>query len=79
MYFTFTYALDYTAVRPSGYGTLALRSRVSGFKTRSDHSLNLFPVVSGSSSTALVNSQLFCLRPVGVAVVVAVLFCRSFR
>ena len=39
---------------PRQYGlmvrTLALKSRVPGFKTRSDHSLNLFLVVPGSSS-----------------------------
>ena len=47
---------------------LALRSGDPGFKTRSDHSLNLFLVVRGSTSlaAALVNSQLVCLRPVGV-------------
>ena len=49
---------------------LALRSGDPGFKTRSDHSLNLFLVVPGSPwfnfSTALVNSQLVCLRPVGI-------------
>ena len=49
--------------------TLALRSGVSAFKTRSDHSLNLF--LHGSPSfnnflAALVNSQLVCLRPVEI-------------
>ena len=50
---------------PSGpvVRALALRSGDPGFQTRSDHSLNLIPVVPGS--TALVNSQLVCLRPVG--------------
>ena len=46
---------------------LALRSGDPGFKTRSDHSLNLILVVPGSTSpAALVNSQLVCLRPVGI-------------
>ena len=38
---------------------LALRSGDPGFKTRSDHSLNLIPA-------ALVNSQLVCIQPVGI-------------
>ena len=41
---------------------LASRSGDPGFKTRSDHSLNLILVVP----SALVNSQLVCLRPVGI-------------
>ena len=47
---------------------LALRSGDPGFKTRSDHLLNLFLVVPGSTSpaAALVDSQLVCLRPVGI-------------
>ena len=44
--------------------TFALRFPDPEFKTLSDHSLNLFLVVPGS--TALVNSQLACLRPVGI-------------
>ena len=52
---------------------LALRSGDPGFKTRSDHSLNLFLVVPGS--TALVNSQLVCLRPVGILSSCVVVFC----
>ena len=46
---------------------LVLRSGDPGFKTRSDHSLNLILVVPGSTfPAALVNSQLVCLRPVGI-------------
>ena len=47
---------------------LALSSGDPGFKTRSDHSLNLFPVIPGLTSfpAALVNSQLVCLQPVGI-------------
>ena len=45
---------------------LALRTGDPGFKTRSDHSLNLFLVVRFNFPAALVNSQLVCLRPVGI-------------
>ena len=47
---------------------LSSRSGDPGFKTRSDHSLNLTLVVPGSTShaTALVDSQLVCLQPVGI-------------
>ena len=41
---------------------LASRSRDHGFKTRSDHSLNLILVVPA----ALIDSQLVCLRPAGI-------------
>ena len=43
---------------------LAFRPRDPGFKSRSDHSLNLFQVVP--ASVALVNNQLVCLQPVGI-------------
>ena len=48
--------------------TLALRSGDPGFKTRSDHWLNLFDRGSPwfNFLAALVNSQLVCLRPVGI-------------
>ena len=47
---------------------LALISEDPGFKTRSDHSLNLILVVGPwfNFPAALVNSQLVCLRPVGI-------------
>ena len=48
---------------------LALRSRDPGFKTGSDHSLKLFLVAVSDQfnfPAALVNSQLVCLRPVGI-------------
>ena len=47
---------------------LALRSGDLGFKTRSDHSLNLIDLGSPwfNFLAALVNSQLVCLRPVGI-------------
>ena len=46
---------------------LALRSGDPGFKTRSDHSPNLFPSSPWFNFlAALVNSQLVCLRPVEI-------------
>lgn len=54
---------------------LALRSGDPGFKTRSDHLLNLFLVVPGS--TALVSSQVVCLRPVGILIKQLLLFLCS--
>ena len=57
--------------------TLALRSGVPEFKTRSDLSLSLFLIVPGSTFRVLVNRQLVCLWPVGIlTVVVAVWFRR---
>ena len=58
-------------------GTHALRSRVPRFKTRSDHSLNLFPVVPGSTSRphfSIANWLLFASSHLGFLAVVV--FCR---
>ena len=46
---------------------LSLRVGDPWFKTRHEHSLNLILVVPGSTfPAALANSQLVCLRPVGI-------------
>ena len=45
---------------------LSLRSGDPGFKTRSDHSQNHPGSPWFNFSAALVNSQLVCLRPVGI-------------
>ena len=57
--------------------TLALRFGVLGFKTRSDHSLNLFVVVPGSSSRPhLQIVSWFAPGQLGVLTVVVVVFFR---
>ena len=60
-------------------GALALRSGDPGFKTRSDHSLNLFLVVPGSTSQLhLLIANWFDSGQLGfltVVVVVVVVFC----
>ena len=55
---------------------LALRSGDSGFKTRSDHSLNLFLVVPGSTSQRhLQIANWFASGRLGFLTVVVVVFC----
>ena len=57
--------------------TLALRPGVPGFKTRSDHSLNLFPVIRGSTSRAkFLIAKCFASSQLGFLTVVVVVFRR---
>ena len=56
---------------------LALRSGDPGFKTHSDHSLNLILVVPGSTSQPhLKIANWFASSQLGFLTVVIVLFCR---
>ena len=55
---------------------LALRSGVPGFKTRSDHSMNLFVLVPGSTSQLhLQIANWFASGQLGFLTVVVVVFC----
>ena len=54
---------------------LALRSGVPKFKTRSDHSLNLFLVVPGSTSPPPLVCLRFASGHLGFLTVVVIVFC----
>ena len=57
--------------------TLALSSGLPGFKTHSDHSLNLFPVIRGSTSRPkFLIAKCFASSQLGFLTVVFVVFRR---